>query len=468
MGVYERKLTIGFGTLFLVMVLCSVILFTMGCADASNDGGMQGAVSGAGAREGLEQDVQEQDSSDDTSMAALPKSVTIPDEELHRQVDAIVKNKDTWMELVYTTGDIKDLAEMEDEDSYVSTANLSLTDLDQNGYLEVLITESVGSLHLTNARMYELTADDKLKPCEYKTGEKEDREKYDVRLGDEDTCDVRVYYDQADDRYYYGLTNVLGGYGGPVYNKFYLTYRDGECSTKYGGKACAWSGHGYYSSEKGEDEMIKYSEYDKLRRDSLPSSSSAGVAHIRWKEIDKQKLKSMDDEKLSGLMYKLASSFRVRFPEITEKVQKQVDYLINNRDKWVLPDMTTPKSDPDDEECIDEKVKRGYDQDFLSDENRFCFALTDADDDGALEFAVFGLDIEKEEEVMSVVRVEPDGSGQNPLDPAEYKSLLKKNGVRSAKVYTDYNSSFLKKEIMMLSAEDLEDKLLFSLGASRL
>ena len=84
MGVYERKLTIGFGTLFLVMVLCSVILFTMGCADASNDGGMQGAVSGAGAREGLEQDVQEQDSSDDTSMAALPKSVTIPDEELHR------------------------------------------------------------------------------------------------------------------------------------------------------------------------------------------------------------------------------------------------------------------------------------------------------------------------------------------------------------------------------------------------
>ena len=99
MGAYERKLTIGFGTVFLVMVLCSVVLFAMGCADTSDNGGMQGTVSGAGAREGLEQDAQEQDS-DDTSTAALPKGITIPDEELQRQVDAIVKNKDTWMELV--------------------------------------------------------------------------------------------------------------------------------------------------------------------------------------------------------------------------------------------------------------------------------------------------------------------------------------------------------------------------------
>ena len=109
-------------------------------------------------------------------------------------------------------GQLKTIAEAKDKivtrGKYDANHHYAVTDLDQNGRLELIIaTEMNGTGHITHNWYYEISKDgSKLKKCKGKT------------FGNEghDICDDidTVYIDQKEHNYYYrvyGITHVSGG-----------------------------------------------------------------------------------------------------------------------------------------------------------------------------------------------------------------------------------------------------------------
>ncbi len=93
-------------------------------------------------------------------------------------------------------------------DQYMDSYHYAVTDLDQNGRLELIISTGVnGTSHITNNWYYEISKDgSKLKKCKGKAFGKEGHDILDAIH--------TVYIDQQEHNYYYrvyGITHVSGG-----------------------------------------------------------------------------------------------------------------------------------------------------------------------------------------------------------------------------------------------------------------
>ena len=109
-------------------------------------------------------------------------------------------------------GQLKTIAEAKDKivtyDQYMDSYHYAVTDLDQNGRLELIISTGVnGTSHITNNWYYEISKDgSKLKKCKGKAFGKEGHDILDAIH--------TVYIDQQEHNYYYrvyGITHVSGG-----------------------------------------------------------------------------------------------------------------------------------------------------------------------------------------------------------------------------------------------------------------
>ena len=109
-------------------------------------------------------------------------------------------------------GQLKTIAEAKDKivtyDQYMDSYHYAVTDLDQNGRLELIISTGVnGTGHITNNWYYEISKDgSKLKKCKGKTFGNEGHDILDAIH--------TVYIDQQEHNYYYrvyGITHVSGG-----------------------------------------------------------------------------------------------------------------------------------------------------------------------------------------------------------------------------------------------------------------
>ncbi|MBO5175186.1 MAG: hypothetical protein J6B84_08615, partial [Eubacterium sp.] len=109
-------------------------------------------------------------------------------------------------------GQLKTIAEAKDKivtrGKYDANYHYAVTDLDQNGRLELIIaTEMNGTGHITHNWYYDISKDgSKLKKCKGKAFGKEGHDIYDAIN--------TVYIDQKEHKYYYrvyGITHVSGG-----------------------------------------------------------------------------------------------------------------------------------------------------------------------------------------------------------------------------------------------------------------
>jgi len=189
-------------------------------------------------------------------------------------------------------GQLKTIAEAKDKivtyDQYMDSYHYAVTDLDQNGRLELIISTGVnGTGHITNNWYYEISKDgSKLKKCKGKT------------FGNEghDICDDidTVYIDQKKHNYYYivhGITHVSGAEN---YDSVgFLQLKNGTLTDNYlAGSSHIVSKKGklkdsYYKRTKNGNKKTakltkkQYSDIDSLMNEKYGKLEKESVA-IQW------------------------------------------------------------------------------------------------------------------------------------------------------------------------------------------
>lgn len=189
-------------------------------------------------------------------------------------------------------GQLKTIAEAKDKivtyDQYMDSYHYAVTDLDQNGRLELIISTGVnGTSHITNNWYYEISKDgSKLKKCKGKT------------FGNEghDICDDidTVYIDQKKHNYYYivhGITHVSGAEN---YDSVgFLQLKNGTLTDNYlAGSSHIVSKKGklkdsYYKRTKNGNKKTakltkkQYSDIDSLMNEKYGKLEKESVA-IQW------------------------------------------------------------------------------------------------------------------------------------------------------------------------------------------
>lgn len=170
-------------------------------------------------------------------------------------------------------GQLKTIAEAKDKivtyDQYMDSYHYAVTDLDQNGRLELIISTGVnGTSHITNNWYYEISKDgSKLKKCKGKT------------FGNEghDICDDidTVYIDQKKHNYYYivhGITHVSGAEN---YDSVgFLQLKNGTLTDNY------LAGSSHIVSKKGK---LKDSYYKRTKNGN---KKTAKLTKKQYSDID--------------------------------------------------------------------------------------------------------------------------------------------------------------------------------------
>ena len=227
-------------------------------------------------------------------------------------------------------GQLKTIAEAKDKivtyDQYMDSYHYAVTDLDQNGRLELIISTGVnGTSHITNNWYYEISKDgSKLKKCKGKT------------FGNEghDICDDidTVYIDPKKHNYYYivhGITHVSGAEN---YDSVgFLQLKNGTLTDNYlagGSHFVSKKGKlkdSYYKMLKnGNENTVKltkkqYSDIDSLMNEKYGKIEKESVA-IQWFSYEQL----MSEVSESQFLHKLQKS-QENFA-IGKKVKKCKEY----------------------------------------------------------------------------------------------------------------------------------------------
>lgn len=224
-------------------------------------------------------------------------------------------------------GQLKTIAEAKDKivtyDQYMDSYHYAVTDLDQNGRLELIISTGVnGTGHITNNWYYEISKDgSKLKKCKGKT------------FGNEghDICDDidTVYIDQKKHNYYYivhGITHVSGGEN---YESLgFLQLKNGTFTDNY------LAGGSHIVSKKGKGKLKN--SYYKLTQNG--NKKTAKITKKQYSDIDslmKEKYGKLKKESVAIQWF----SYQQPMSEVTEsqflhKLQKsQENFAISKKVK---------------------------------------------------------------------------------------------------------------------------------------
>lgn len=224
-------------------------------------------------------------------------------------------------------GQLKTIAEAKDKivtyDQYMDSYHYAVTDLDQNGRLELIISTGVnGTGHITNNWYYEISKDgSKLKKCKGKT------------FGNEghDICDDidTVYIDQKKHNYYYivhGITHVSGAEN---YDSVgFLQLKNGTFTDNY------LAGGSHIVSKKGKGKLKN--SYYKLTQNG--NKKTAKITKKQYSDIDslmKEKYGKLKKESVAIQWF----SYQQPMSEVTEsqflhKLQKsQENFAISKKVK---------------------------------------------------------------------------------------------------------------------------------------
>lgn len=191
-------------------------------------------------------------------------------------------------------GQLKTIAEAKDKivtyDQYMDSYHYAVTDLDQNGRLELIISTGVnGTGHITNNWYYEISKDgSKLKKCKGKAFGNEGHDIYDAIN--------TVYIDQKEHTYYYRVYGITHVSGGENYESLgFLQLKNGTLTDNYlagGSHIVSKKGKGklknrYYELTKNGNKKTakitrkQYSNMDSLMKEKYGKLKKESVA-IQW------------------------------------------------------------------------------------------------------------------------------------------------------------------------------------------
>ena len=189
-------------------------------------------------------------------------------------------------------GQLKTIAEAKDKivtyDQYMDSYHYAVTDLDQNGRLELIISTGVnGTSHITNNWYYEISKDgSKLKKCKGKAFGKEGHDILDAIN--------TVYIDQKEHNYYYRVYGITHVSGGENYESLgFLQLKNGTFTDNYlagGSHIVSKKGKlkdSYYKRTKNGNKKTakltkkQYSDIDSLMNEKYGKLEKESVA-IQW------------------------------------------------------------------------------------------------------------------------------------------------------------------------------------------
>lgn len=229
-------------------------------------------------------------------------------------------------------GQLKTIAEAKDKivtyDQYMDSYHYAVTDLDQNGRLELIIaTEMNGTGHITHNWYYEISKDgSKLKKCKGKAFGKEGHDILDAIH--------TVYIDQQEHNYYYRVYGITHVSGGENYESLgFLQLKNGTFTDNYlagGSHIVSKKGKGklknsYYKlTQNGNKKTAKitkkqYSDIDSLMKEKYGKLKKESVA-IQWFSYEQL----MSEVSESQFLHKLQKS-QENFA-IGKKVKKCKEY----------------------------------------------------------------------------------------------------------------------------------------------
>ena len=229
-------------------------------------------------------------------------------------------------------GQLKTIAEAKDKivtrGKYDANYHYAVTDLDQNGRLELIIaTEMNGTGHITHNWYYDISKDgSKLKKCKGKAFGKEGHDIYDAIN--------TVYIDQKEHNYYYRVYGITHVSGGENYESLgFLQLKNGTFTDNYlagGSHIVSKKGKGklknsYYKlTQNGNKKTAKltkkqYSDIDSLMNEKYGKIEKESVA-IQWFSYEQL----MSEVSESQFLHKLQKS-QENFA-IGKKVKKCKEY----------------------------------------------------------------------------------------------------------------------------------------------
>ncbi|MCH5251419.1 MAG: hypothetical protein J1F22_00470 [Lachnospiraceae bacterium] len=264
--------------------LAAISLFACGTKVSENSGGSDGTVTGI----------------------SVSGSTVSGSETTEKQLQILAKSSEVWTDLYHAGDDeVYNRKVVLKYGNYGKGLYYAVTDLDRDGWLEIIVSNTNGSMGLTTDSLYEVSEKEE-KPvfCGMLDGGPEGGEN-----------PTEVYRDEKSENVYYvfenelnaGLEFVMSLSG--IYmdkNKFRLKENEGY---RYIVKADEQKGDRYRDDNEKE---ISKQQYEALQTKNW-QGMKRGEAVFGWQLINNQKLKRMTEEELEEELEKSWKKFSVKF-----------------------------------------------------------------------------------------------------------------------------------------------------------
>lgn len=364
------------------------------------------------------------------------RAVTAEQEE---QLTILAKNRKQWLSH-YTSED----GDGGDYDSI----HYSVTDLNQNGQLEIVTATCEGSGRFTYYYVNEVTKDGTVKEWKF-IGEKDGFMSHADIIIDR----MPVYYNEEEGTYTYLCSDYGAGFGG--------VGCDAE-SILINGKTIEEKSLGYGWVEYFDEERVKYlnedskeitrKEYHRLAKKATPQGIKGNV-YFDWECKSLEELLALSEQEVKNELTELSQGFLIRLEQKSnENYNKQIQYLAAHKKEWMKRFTETLHRD-------DEKISTDY-----------TLIIMDLDQDGCVE-----LGIQHGGDEMLVLEVSEDGGsleewnvvGETPYFPSvdAYRSSKDDSVHFVSEDYLSSDESILHETILyesILEDNHLTTKKLFS------
>ena len=376
------------------------------------------------------------DADEASADAVNVRAVTAEQEE---QLTILAKNRKQWLSH-YT---------LEDGDGVdYDSIHYSVTDLNQNGQLEIVTAVCEGSGHFTYYYVNEVTKDGTVEEWKF-IGEKDEFMSHPDIITDR----MPVYYNEVEDTYTYLCSDYAGGFGGVGGEAESILINGKTIEEKYLG----YSWVDYFDDEEGikysnEGKEITEKEYHRLAKKTAPQGIKGNV-YFDWECKSSEELLALSEGEIKKELTELSQGFLIRLEQKSnENYNKQIQYLVAHKKEWMKRFTETLHMD-------DEKISTDY-----------TLIIMDLDQDGCVE-----LGIRHGGDEMLVLEVSEDGDsleewnvvGKTPYFPSvdAYRSSKDDSVHFVSEDYLSSDESILHETILcesILEDNHLTTKTLFS------
>lgn len=237
--------------------------------------------------------------------------------DVERQLRLLAENRLSWMAAHMTLERDEDeplTRELLEEYLEDNSARYAVTDLDQNGQMEILVANVLGSGHFSYNAIYTCEGDS-VQRLDYGIGYEKKNDGMILDIEGVET--TPVYYDEEGKAYGYEFCDsVSGGSGSGGSASGVLTLKDHEVYEKYYGDMVMEEGEMHYTVAEKE---CKKNEYGYLLHQAMAKGKKEGTATFGWCQTGED-FAEISDEKLYEYLRDSWREFRVEIHSTTLQI----------------------------------------------------------------------------------------------------------------------------------------------------